>query len=88
MVIGWIKNKFCDVINLAFNGLNKKNMTENLQFKVAEEKQTSRKNSSTLMLTNESIKLVYHKETNKILNNLPIINQENLGGHSTKKYFF
>lgn len=51
---------------------NQINIPENLQFKVAEEKQTSSKNSLTLMYTNENIKSVYLEETNKILNHLPI----------------
>lgn len=39
MVMGWGKATFCDV-KLVFNTLNKKNMSEKLQLKIAEEKRT------------------------------------------------
>ena len=54
-----------------FNGLNNKNMPENLQLKLSKEKRSLRKNSVMLVHQNENIKPTYLKEANKVFNDLP-----------------
>ena len=47
-----------------FNGLNNKNMPENLQLKLSKEKRSVRKNSVMLAHQDENIKLGYLEEAN------------------------
>ena len=56
---------------LVFNGLNNKNIPENLQLKLSTEKWSIRKNSVMLVHQNENIKPAYLEEANKVFNNLP-----------------
>ena len=60
-------------MKLSYNGLNKKNMLENLQSNVVKVKRTSRKTSLTLVTENENILVqsVYLKEISRILFDLP-----------------
>ena len=53
-----------------FNGLNNKNVPENLQLKLSKEKQSLQKNSVMLVHQNEN-KPAYLEETNKVFNDLP-----------------
>ena len=61
-----------------FNGLNNKNMPENLQLKLSKEKQSLQKNSAMLVHQNENIKPAYLGETNKAFNDLPNEIQEDI----------
>ena len=54
-----------------FNGLNNKNVPENLQLKLSKEKQSLQKNSVMLVHQNENIKPAYLEETNKVFKDLP-----------------
>ena len=56
---------------LVFNGLNNKNMPENLQIKLSNEKWSLRKNSVMLVHQNENVKPAYLEEANKVFNDLP-----------------
>ena len=47
------------LMKLALNGLNCKNMPENLQLKLSEKKQSLRKNSVMLVHQNENVKPAY-----------------------------
>ena len=58
-------------MKLFFNGLNNKDMPENLQLKLSKEIRSSRKNSVLLVHQNENIKPAYLEEVNKVFNNLP-----------------
>ena len=60
-------------MKLSYNGLNKKNMLENLQSNVVKVKRTSPKTSLTLVTENENILVqsVYLKEISRILFDLP-----------------
>ena len=49
-----------------FNGLNNKNMHENLQQKFSKEKRSLRENSIMLVHQNENIKLVYLEKAYKL----------------------
>ena len=59
------------LMKLVFNGLNNKNMPENLQLKLSKEKLSLRKNSVMLEHQNENIKPAYLEEANKVFNDLP-----------------
>ena len=59
------------LMKLVFNGLNNKNMPENLQLKLSKEKRSLQKNSVILVHQNENIKPAYLEETNKVFNDLP-----------------
>ena len=59
------------LMKLVFNGLNNKNIPENLQLKLFKEKRSLRKNSVILVYQNESIKSAYLEEANKAFNDLP-----------------
>ena len=59
------------LMRLFFNGLNNKNVPENLQLKLSKEKRSLRKNSVMLVYQNKNIKPAYLEEANKIFNNLP-----------------
>ena len=50
------------LMKLAFNGLNSKNMSENLQLKLSKEKRSLRRNSVMLVHQNENIRLAYLEE--------------------------
>ena len=54
-----------------FNGLNNKNIPENVQLKLSKEKQSLQKNSVMLVHQNENIKPAYLEETNKVFKDLP-----------------
>ena len=56
-------------MKLVINGLNNKNMPENLQLKLS--KRSLRKNSVMLVHQNENIKPAYLEEANKVFNDLP-----------------
>ena len=58
-------------MKFVFNGLNNKNMPENLQLKLSKEKRSLQKNSVMLVHRNENIKPAYLEKTNKLFNNLP-----------------
>ena len=70
-MLGFVKCKLIEIsyvadlksllveVRIDFNGLSKKNMPENLRFKVVEENGTSRENRLTLIHAKENIKLVY-----------------------------
>ena len=58
------------LMKLVFNGLNNKNIPENLQLKLSKEKQSLRKNSVMLVHQNKNIKPAYLEEANKVLNDL------------------
>ena len=60
------------IMKLIYNGLNKKNMLENLQSNVVKVKRTSRKASLTLISEDENILVqsVYFKEIRRILSDL------------------
>ena len=57
-------------MKLVFNGLNNKNMPENLQLKLCKEKQSLQKNSVMLVHQNKNIKPAYLEEANKVFNDL------------------
>ena len=57
-------------MKFVFNGLNNKNMSDNLQLKLPNEKRSLRKNSVMLVHQNENIKPAYLEEANKVLNDL------------------
>ena len=57
-------------MKLVLNGLNNKNIPENLQLKLSKEKQSLRKNSVMLVHQNKNIKPAYLEETNKVFNDL------------------
>ena len=59
------------LMKLVFNGLNNKNMPENLQLKLSKEKRSLRKISVMLVHQNENIKPAYLEEASKVLNDLP-----------------
>ena len=59
------------LMKLVFNGLNNKNMPENLQLKLSKGKRSLRKNSVMLVHQNENIKPAYLEETNKVFKDLP-----------------
>ena len=54
-------------MKLVLNGLNNKNIPENLQLKLSKEKQSLRKNSVMLVYQNENVKPSYLEEANKVL---------------------
>ena len=54
------------VTKIAFNGLSKKSMSDNLRFKIVKEKQTSCTNSLRLIHTKENIKSVYLEKICKL----------------------
>ena len=56
------------LMKLVFNGLNNKNMPENLQLKLSKEKRLLRKNSVMLVHQNQNIKPAYLEE---VFNDLP-----------------
>ena len=58
------------VMKRVYNGLNNKNIPENLQLKLSKEKQSLRKNSVMLVHQNKNIKPAYLEEANKVLNDL------------------
>ena len=58
-------------MKLVFNGLNNKNMPENLRLKLSKEKRSLRKNSVMLVHQDENIKPAYLEEANKLFKNLP-----------------
>ena len=60
-----------ELMKLVFNGLNKKNLPENLQLKLSKEKRSLRKKSVMLVHQNENIKPAYLEEANKVFNDLP-----------------
>ena len=60
-----------ELMKLVFNGLNKKNLPENLQLKLSKEKRSLRKNSVMPVHQNENIKPAYLEEANKVFNDLP-----------------
>lgn len=76
------------IIKLIFNAQHKKNKPKNLQTKVSEGNQTSRKSLLTLMRKNENI--IKSVETNKILKYLPIKIREEIfpSGVSNMNYLF
>ena len=57
-------------MKLVFNGLNNKNILENLQLKLSKEKQLLWKKSVMLVRQNENIMPVYLEEANKVFNDL------------------
>ena len=59
------------LMKLDINGLDNKNMPENLQLKLSKEKRSLRKNSAMLVDQNENIKPAYLEEANKIFTDLP-----------------
>ena len=59
------------LMKLVFNGLNNKNMSENLELKLPKEKRSLRKKSLMLVHQNENIKPTYLEEANKVFNDLP-----------------
>ena len=59
------------LMKLVFNGLNNKNILENLQLKLSKEKQLLWKKSVMLVHQNENIMPVYLEEANKVFNDLP-----------------
>ena len=59
------------LMKLVFNGLNNKNMPENLQLKLSKEKRSLRKNPVMLLHQNENIKPAYLEEANEVFNDLP-----------------
>ena len=71
LVIDW--KKYFAIMKLIYNGLNKKNIPENLQSNVVKVKSTSRKTSLTPIHENENILVqsVYLKEINRIPFDLP-----------------
>lgn len=75
------------IMKLIFNALHKKT-PKNLQTKVSERNQTSRKSLLTPMRKNENI--IKSVETNKILNYLPIKIREEIfqSGVSSVNYLF
>ena len=59
------------LMKLGINGLNDKNMPENLRLKLSKEKRSLRKNSVMSVHHNENIKPAYLEEANKVFNYLP-----------------
>ena len=59
------------LMKLAFNELNNKNMSENLQLKLSKDKWWLLKNSVILVHQNENIKPAYLEGANKVFNDLP-----------------
>ena len=59
------------LMKFVFNGLNNKNMPENLQLKLSKEKRSLQKNSVMLVHQNENIKPAYLEKANKVFTNLP-----------------
>ena len=59
------------LMKLGINGLNDKNMPENLRLKLSKEKRSLRKNSVMSVHHNENIKPAYLEEANKVFNDLP-----------------
>ena len=59
------------LMKLVFNGLNNKNMPENLQPKLSKEKRSLRKNSVTLVHQNENNNPAYLEGATKVFNDLP-----------------
>ena len=57
-------------MKLVFNGLNNKNMPENLQLKLSKEKQPLRKSSVMLVQQNENIKPPYLEVFNDLSNEI------------------
>ena len=59
------------LMKLVFNGLNKKNMAENLRLELPKEKRSLGENSVMLLHQNENIKPAYQEEeANKVFNDL------------------
>ena len=58
------------LMKLVFNGLNNKNMPENLQLKLSKEKQPLRKSSVMLVQQNENIKPPYLEVFNDLSNEI------------------
>ena len=56
----------CALMKLIFNGLNNKNMPENLQLKVSKEKRSLRKNLVMLVHQNENIKPTKYLTTSQM----------------------
>lgn len=73
----WKKNRFCDD-EICLHRLNKKNMPDNLEWKIAEDNRKLHKKLLRLMYKNENIKSIYLDESNKILNDLPFEIQEGM----------
>ena len=59
------------LMKFVFNGLNNKNMPENLELQLSKEKRSLRKNSVMLVHQNEIIKSAYLEEANKVFNDVP-----------------
>ena len=59
------------LMKLVFNGLNDKNMPENLQLKLSKKTRSLQKNSAMLVHQKENIKPAYLEEANKVFNDLP-----------------
>ena len=59
------------LMKFVFNGLNNKNMPENLELQLSKEKRSLRKNSVMLVHQDENIKPAYLEEANKLFKNLP-----------------
>ena len=59
------------LMKLVFNGLNNKNMPENLQLKLSKEKRSLRKNLVMLVHQNENIKPASLEKGNKVFNDFP-----------------
>ena len=64
--LSWLFEQRIDfaLMKLDFNGLDNKNMPENLQLKLSKEKRSLRKNSVMLAHQDENIKLGYLEEAN------------------------
>ena len=60
-----------ELMKFVFNGLNKKNMAENLRLELPKEKRSLGENSVMLLHQNENIKPAYQEEeANKVFNDL------------------
>ena len=59
------------LMKLVFNGLNDKNMPENLHLKLSKKTRSLQKNSAMLVHQKENIKPAYLEEANKVFNDLP-----------------
>ena len=66
------------LMKLVFNGLNNKNMPENLQLELSKEKRLLRKNSVILLHQDKNIPPAYLEEVNKVFNDLPNKIQEDI----------
>ena len=66
------------LMKLVFNGLNNKNMPENLQLELSKEKRLLRKNSVILLHQNENFPPAYLEEVNKVFNDLANKIQEDI----------